>query len=83
INDHYIDGLTITNFRNLIPNKLIAFKKGNYSIIVLELYSFSYSTVGSCYIYECFKLNKDQNVIEKKMLEKKLPMKKSKYLRIF
>lgn len=79
INNHFITGLNITDFKDLIPNKLIAFQKRNYTMIVLELNSFSYSTVGNCFIYQCFKLDLNGNVIEKKMFEKKFPLKKNEY----
>lgn len=83
INNHFIKDLNIVDFKNLIPNKIIALKKRKYSILILELYSFSYSTVGSGYIYECFKLDTHGNVTEKKMLEKTLQIKKNQYPKIF
>lgn len=51
--------------------------------MIIELFSFSYSTVGSNYIYLCFKLDLKGNVIEDKILELKMPIKVSRYKKIF
>lgn len=83
INDHFIEGINLNDFNNLIPQKLIAFQDNNNSIIILEIYNFSYIDVGGGYIYECFKVNKSGNVTEKKMIEKRTPMRIKDYLKVF
>ncbi|WP_409416569.1 hypothetical protein [Flavobacterium sp. PS2] len=83
INKYIIEDINIKDFKNLIPNKIYGIKKAEYYILVIELYSFSYSTIGSGYIYLCFKIDLRGNVIENKMLELKTPMKMNRYNKIF
>lgn len=83
INNNFTKDLNIIDFKNLIPNKIISLKKRKYSILILEIYSFSYSTVGSGYIYECFKVDQKGKVIEKKMFESKLPLKTNRFKKVF
>ncbi|MBZ4033531.1 hypothetical protein K6T82_02050 [Flavobacterium sp. 17A] len=83
INNYSIKDLNIPSFYNLIPEKIILFKNKNYSIIALELYSYSHSTVGNGYINLCFKIDSKGNIIDKKMIESKLPLEARKYRKIF
>ncbi|KQB40456.1 hypothetical protein [Flavobacterium aquidurense] len=83
INKHAIQGISIMDFTNLIPNKICAIKKAKYTIIILELYNFSYSTVGSAYIDLCFKVDTNGKVIEKKIVKSKSSMKINKLYKIF
>lgn len=83
INNYTIGNINLTDFTNLIPKRISALKKVNYTVIIIELYSFSYSTIGSGYIYLCFKVGTKGNVIEYKMLELKEKMKANRYNKIF
>jgi hypothetical protein len=83
INKNAIQGISIMDFTNLIPNKICAIKKAKYTTLILQLYSFSYSTVGSTYIDLCFKVDKNGKVIEKKIVESKSSMKINKLKKIF
>ncbi|WP_316635345.1 hypothetical protein [uncultured Flavobacterium sp.] len=83
INKFPIEGISIINFKNLIPNKICAIKKAKYTILMIELYSFSYSTVGSAYIDLCFKIDRNGKVIENKMVESKSSIKINKLKKVF
>ncbi|MCV9930835.1 hypothetical protein OIU80_00940 [Flavobacterium sp. LS1R47] len=83
INNWAIGDISLTGFTNLIPKRISALKKINYTVIIIELYSFSYSTIGSGYIYLCFKVGTKGNVIENKILELKEEMKTNRYNKIF
>ncbi|KUJ62000.1 hypothetical protein AR687_10620 [Flavobacteriaceae bacterium CRH] len=83
INKFPIQCASISDFENLIPNKICAIKKAKYTILMVELYSFSYTTVGSAYIDLCFKVDKNGKVIEKKMVESKSSMRINKLLKVF
>lgn len=83
INNFPIEGIKIADFKNLIPNKICAIKKAKYTILMVELYSFSYSTVGNAYIDLCFKLDRNGRVIEKKMVESKSSIKINKLKKVF
>ncbi|PWB22523.1 hypothetical protein [Flavobacterium sp. HTF] len=81
LNDRLID-INITDFKNLIPNKISILRK-KYKILIVELYNFSYSTVGNTYINLCFKIDKNGKVIDKKIIESKLQMKMNSYNKVF
>jgi|GEM_PF-1458167 len=83
INNKSIEGLNVTDFTNLIPNKIYGIRKPKYSIIKIELYSFSYSTVGNAYINLCFKIDKKGKVVGKKMLESKSSITRDRFNKIF
>jgi hypothetical protein len=83
INNYDIKNIVIKDFTNLIPIKIVALKRLNYTSIIIEINSFSYSTIGNGYIYICFKIDQKGKVIEKKILESKLSLKTNKYKRIF
>lgn len=83
INNYDIKNIVITDFTNLIPIKIVALKRLNYTSIIIEINSFSYSTIGNGYIYICFKIDQKGKVIEKKILESKLSLKTNKYKKIF
>lgn len=83
INNKTIEGLNIADFKNLIPKKIYAIKKTNYIILIVELYSFSYSTIGSGYIDLCFKIDNKGKVVGRKMLESKTLIKINKARTIF
>lgn len=83
INKNTIEGLNITDFSNLIPNKISAIKKAKYTILLVELYSFSYSTVGSGYIDLCFKIDTNREVVAKKILESKSSITVNKLKNVF
>lgn len=82
INKHHINDINISDFKNLIPTKIYSIKKIEYTILVIELYNFSYTTVGSTYIQLCFKINQSGQIIKQKMLESKSSMKKEKLSKI-
>ncbi|OXB11275.1 hypothetical protein B0A81_01720 [Flavobacterium plurextorum] len=83
INNYNVKNIVIEDFTNLIPNKIIASKKLNYTSIIIEINSFSYSTIGNGYIYICFKVDQKGKVIKKKIFESKLSLKTNKYKKIF
>lgn len=74
INKHHIDDIDITDFNNLIPSKISSMKRDKYTILVIELCNFSYTTVGSGYIDLCFKIDKNGKILKKKVLESKSSM---------
>lgn len=45
VNKHHIDDINIADFDNLIPNKISSIKKAKFTILAIELYNFSYTTV--------------------------------------
>lgn len=71
VNKHYVEDFDVTDFKNLIPNKIYAIKKANYNIVIIELYNFSYSTVGSSYVDLCLKVDLKGIVVAKKIIESK------------
>lgn len=83
INNYDIKNIVFKDFTNLIPTKIIALKKLNYVSIIIEVNSFSYSTIGNGYIYICFKVNQKGKVIKKKIFESKLPLKTNMHKNIF
>ena len=83
INNKTIERLNIADFKNLIPKKIYAIKKTNYIILIVELYSFSYSTIGNGYIDLFFKIDKKGEVVGRKMLESKTTIKINKARNIF
>ncbi|KQO32759.1 hypothetical protein ASF10_20085 [Flavobacterium sp. Leaf82] len=83
INNYDVKNIVIKDFTNVIPTKIIASKKLNYTSIIIEINSFSYSTIGNGYIYVCLKVDKKGKVIKKKIFESKLPLKTNRYKKIF
>ena len=83
INNHDVKNITIGDSANLIPTKIVASKRLNYTSIIIEINSFSYSTVVNGYIYLCFKVDQKGKVIEKKIFESKLSLRTNKYKKIF
>lgn len=83
INNKSVEGLNITDFTNLIPNKIYGIRKSKYSIIIVELYSFSYSTVGNAYIDLCFKIDKKGKVSGKKILVSKSSITMNRFNKVF
>lgn len=83
INNYDVKNITVKDFINLIPIKIVALKRLNYTSVIIEINNFSYSTIGSGYIYLCFKIDQKGKVIEKKILESKLSLKTNKYKKIF
>ncbi|QSW90226.1 hypothetical protein J0383_05250 [Flavobacterium endoglycinae] len=75
INKHRIDDINIIEFKNLIPNKISSIKKTKYTILAIELYNFSFTTVGSTYIYLSFKIDTKGKVLKTKILESKSSIK--------
>ncbi|WP_337966799.1 hypothetical protein [uncultured Flavobacterium sp.] len=82
INKHLVNDINIADFKNLIPTKIYSIKKTEYTILVIELYNFSYTTVGSTYINLCFKINSGGKIIKKKILESRSSMKIDKLSKI-
>lgn len=80
INKHHINDINIADFDNLIPNKISSIKKAKYTILAIEFYNFSYTTVGSTYVYFCFKVNTKGEIISQKILESKSLIKRNKLL---
>ncbi|GAA3773706.1 hypothetical protein [Flavobacterium ginsengiterrae] len=80
INKHHIDEINITDYKNLIPNKISSINKTDYTILAIELYNFSYTSVGSVYVYLCFKINMKGKIIKQKILESKSLVKTDKLL---
>ncbi|MFB9079005.1 hypothetical protein ACFFLS_10095 [Flavobacterium procerum] len=80
INKHPIGGIDLKDFPSLIPNKIASTKKATYTVLAIELYNFSYTTVGSGYIYLCFKIDTKGEIIKQKTLESKSPIKTAKLL---
>ncbi|PAM91776.1 hypothetical protein B4N84_23390 [Flavobacterium sp. IR1] len=83
INNHLINGLNIVDYPSLVPQKISVLKRNSNTVLVIELYNVSYSTVGNTYINLGFKIDSKGEVIEKKILESKLPVKFKKYYQIF
>lgn len=83
INSKTIEGLNIGDFQNLIPNKIYAIKKTKYIILIIELYSFSHSTIGNGYIDLCLKIDEKGEVVGRKMLESKTLIKINRARNIF
>ena len=75
VNNHFVEDIDVTDFNNLIPNKIYAIKKAKYYILIIELYNFSYSTVGSNYVDLCLKVDLKGNIVAKRILESKSPVK--------
>ncbi|WP_119789275.1 hypothetical protein [Flavobacterium anhuiense] len=82
INKYRINDINITDFKNLIPNKISSIKKAKYTILAIEIYNFSYTTVGDTYIYFCFKIDMKGRIIKQKTLESKSLVKMNKLLTI-
>ena len=83
INNYDVKNIAIGDFANLIPTKIVASKRLNYTSIIIEINSFSYSTVGNGYIYLCFKVDQKGKVIKKKIFDSKLSLKTNRYKTIF
>lgn len=83
INNYDVKNIVLKDFTNLIPTKIVGSKKQNYTSIIIEINSFSYSTIGNGYIYICLKVDKKGKVIKKKILESKLSLKTNSYKKIF
>ncbi len=83
INNYNVKNIVIKDFTNLIPTKIVASKKLNYTSIIIEINSFSYSTIANGYIYICFKVDKKGKVIKKKIFESKLSLKANRFKKIF
>lgn len=83
INNYDVKNITIKDFTNLIPTKITSSKKLKYTSIIIEINSFSYSTIGNGYVYLCFKVDQKGKVIKKKIFESKLSLKTNSYKKIF
>ena len=83
INQFSIKDIDIKDFKNVIPNKVCAIKKPKYITLLVELYSFSYSTVGTTYIDFCFKIDNNGNIVDKRKIESKSSIKINRLNKIF
>ncbi|SCY49625.1 hypothetical protein SAMN02927916_2301 [Flavobacterium anhuiense] len=83
INNYDVQNIVIKDFTNLIPTKIVATKRLNYTSIIIEINNFSYSTVGTGYLYICFKIDQKGKVIKKKIFESKLSLKTDRFKMIF
>ncbi len=82
INKHHINGINIFDFKNLVLNKISSLKKEKYTIVAIELYNFSFTTIGSTYIYLSIKIDTEGKVLKTKILESKSLIKTDKLLTI-
>lgn len=83
VNNCDVKNIFLKDFTNLIPTKITASKKLNYTSIIIEINSFSYSTIGDGYIYVCLKVDQRGKVIKKKIFESKRSLKTNRYEKIF
>jgi len=83
INKKEIKNLYFSGLQNLVPNKISIIDKKLFKVLIFECFNFSYSTVGKGYINFCFKIDAKGNIIDKKMIESKLPLESRKYRKIF
>lgn len=83
VNYKTIKNLNISDFKNLIPNKISVIEKRKYKVLIFEAFNFSYSTIGNGYVNLCFKIDKKGSIQATKIIDSKLAMKKRNYYTLF